>query len=156
MLTALSARMAFCHSMQMPPRLNYTPALWSRVRNIEGTYRPFGPTVGASIEGGALITAVVLPIFVRARRPAFALTLIGAACMVAVQVAWWLFVFPVKSQMVSWTPESLPANFTELRDQWEYPHAARHPADRRGRATRPLRSSRDPDETRYTNRADKT
>jgi hypothetical protein len=27
--------------------------------------------------------------------------------------------------MVNWTPESLPANFEELRDQWEYTHAAR-------------------------------
>jgi hypothetical protein len=95
------------------------------VTNIEGTYRIFGPPVGASIEGGALIKAVVLSILVRKRRPASGLTLVGAACMVAAQVAWWLFVFPVNSQMVNWTPESLPANFTELRDQWEYTHAAR-------------------------------
>jgi len=27
--------------------------------------------------------------------------------------------------MVNWTPESLPANFEELRDQWEYTYAAR-------------------------------
>ena len=96
MLTALSLGMAFGHLMEMPARRNYTPALWSRVTNIEGTYRLFGPPVGASIEGGALITAVVLSIFVRKR-----------------------------SRMVNWTPESLPANFTELRDQWEHTHAAR-------------------------------
>ena len=125
MVSALSVGMALGHLMEMPARRNYAPALWSRVTNIEGTYRLFGPPVGASIEGGALSTAVVLSIFVRKRRPAFALTLFGAACMAAAQVAWWLFVFPVNSQMVNWTPESLPANFTELRDQWEYTHGAR-------------------------------
>jgi Domain of unknown function (DUF1772) len=125
MLTALSAGMAFCHMMEMPSRLKYAPALWSRVTNIEGTYRLFGPAVGASIEGGALSTAIFLSIFARKHRPAFALAWAGAACMAAAQVAWWLFVFPVNSQMVDWTPESLPENFTQLRDQWEYTHAAR-------------------------------
>src|SRR5215212_1687848 len=128
MLTALSVGMALCHLMEMPARRNYAPALWSRVTNVEGTYRLFGPPVGAAIEGGALSTAVVLSIFVRKRRPAFALTRAGAACMAAAQVAWWLFVFPVNSKMVNWTPESLPENFTELRIQWEYTHAARDPA----------------------------
>jgi hypothetical protein len=125
MLTAFSMGMAFCHLMEMPARLNYAPALWSRVTNIEGTYRLFGPSVGASIEGGASITAVILSILVRKRRPAFVLTQVGAACMAAAQVAWWLFIFPVNSRMVDWAPESLPENFKELRDQWEYTHAAR-------------------------------
>jgi hypothetical protein len=49
MLTALSMGMAFCHLMEMLPRLKYAPALWSWVTNIEGTYRLFGPPVGASI-----------------------------------------------------------------------------------------------------------
>lgn len=148
MLAALSAGMAFCHLMEMPARLKYAPALWSRVTNIEGTYRLFGPRVGASIEGGALSTAVVLSIFVRKHRPAFALTRAGAACMAAAQVAWWLFVFPVNSRMVDWTSETMPENFTKLRDQWEYAHAARHPADSRARVTRPLRPGRDPDGSR--------
>jgi hypothetical protein len=60
MLTALSAGMALCHLMEMPARRNYAPALWSRVTNIEGTYRLFGPPVGASIEGGALTAADLL------------------------------------------------------------------------------------------------
>jgi hypothetical protein len=81
MPTALSAGVALCHLMEMPARRNYAPALWSRVTNIEGTYWLFGPPVGASIEGGALSTAVVLSIFVRKRRRAFTLTLVGAVCM---------------------------------------------------------------------------
>ena len=38
MLTALSVGMAFCHLMEIPARLNYAPALWSRVTNIESDY----------------------------------------------------------------------------------------------------------------------
>lgn len=55
----------------------------------------------------------------------FSLTLAGAACMMTAQIAWWLFVFPVNNQMINWTPESLPADFVELRNQWEYTHALR-------------------------------
>lgn len=156
-LTALSAGMAFCHVVEMPPKLNYAPALCSRVTKIEGTYRLFGPPVGPSIEGGALLKAVVtLSILVRKRRPAFAPTRVGAARVAAVQVAWWLFVVPVNSQTVNRASESLPANVAELCDKWEYPHAARHPQDRRARVTPPLRFARDPDETRCSNRAHRT
>ncbi|QYJ17248.1 hypothetical protein Rxycam_03090 [Rubrobacter xylanophilus DSM 9941] len=125
MLSALSAGMAFCHLMEMPARLRYAPALWSRITNAEGTYRLFGPPVGASIEGGALISALALSFFARKRRFALAPTLVGACCLAVAQLAWWLFVFPANSRMADWTPESLPEDFTEVRDRWEYTHAAR-------------------------------
>lgn len=59
------------------------------------------------------------------QRPVFYLVLLGAACMILTQVAWWTFVLPVNNEMVIWTPEVLPSNFADLRNQWEYTHAAR-------------------------------
>lgn len=126
LFVALSMSMAVCHLLEMPVRLGYAPALWSRVTNIEGTYRLFGPPVGAVLEGGAWILAVVLAFLSRMKRRAvFYLVLLGVLCMVLTQVAWWTFVFPVNNQMVDWTPTSLPADFAALRNQWEYTHAAR-------------------------------
>lgn len=124
MFVSLSMGMAFCHLLEMPVRLGYEPALWSRVTNVENTYRFFGPPIGALIESGAWLTAVVLTVVLRKRR-AFWPTLIGAAFMVAAHITWWAFVFPVNNQMIDWTPERLPADFPAWRDQWEYAHAGR-------------------------------
>lgn len=91
-----------------------------------GTYRFFGPPVGAVLEGGAWISAVVLAVLSRKQRRAVSyLALFGAACMVMAQVAWWSCVFPVNAQMETWRPDALPSNFAALRQQWEYTHAGR-------------------------------
>jgi cytochrome bd-type quinol oxidase subunit 2 len=126
MLVALSMGMALCHLLEMPVRLGYEPELWSRVTNVEVIYRLFGSPLGAALEGGAWVTAVAWAVLARKRsRAVFRLALAGAACMVLAQVAWWTFVFPVNQEMAGWAPGALPADFAELRSQWEYTHAAR-------------------------------
>jgi hypothetical protein len=68
---------------------------------------------------------VVLAFLIRQRRPAFGWTLLGALCLVAAHMAWWVWVAPVNATMAPLTPETLPAGWMGLRDQWEYTHAAR-------------------------------
>lgn len=122
MFTALSMGMALCHLLEMPAKMTYDGALWLRL--LQTLYGAFG-TIGAFIEVGAVITAVVLAILVRRRRPAFGWTLLGALCLVAAHLAWWVWVAPVNATMAPLTPETLPADWMRLRDQWEYTHAAR-------------------------------
>jgi hypothetical protein len=122
MFTALSMGMAFCHLLEMSAKMTYDGALWLTL--LQTLYRAFG-TVGAFIEVGAVLTAVVLAFLVRQRRPAFGWTLLGALCLVAAHVAWWVWVAPVNATMAPLTPETLPADWTRLREQWEYTHAAR-------------------------------
>jgi hypothetical protein len=38
---------------------------------------------------------------------------------------FWLLVNPVNQQFATWTPTAVPANWTRLRDQWEFTHAVR-------------------------------
>jgi hypothetical protein len=120
-LTALTMGMAFCHLLQMPPRMRLDGALWLASNAL---YQLFG-TVGAVIDIGAWILAVVLTILVRQRRPAFQWTLFGTVCLIVAHVAWWGFIAPVNAELAIWTPESIPADWTRLRAQWEYTHAAR-------------------------------
>jgi hypothetical protein len=68
---------------------------------------------------------VVLAFLVRQRRLAFGWTLLGAFCLVAAHAAFWVWVAPVNATMAPLTPETLPADWMRLRDQWEYTHAAR-------------------------------
>jgi hypothetical protein len=122
MLTALSMGMAFCHLLELPAKMAYTGALWLTL--LQTLYGAFG-TIGAFIEVGAVITAAVVAFLVRRRRPAFGWTLLGTLCLVAAHVAWWVWVAPVNATMAPLTPETLPADWMALRDQWEYTHAAR-------------------------------
>jgi hypothetical protein len=123
MLTALSLGASLAHLLEMPAKLGYDGALWLKL--LQTLYPAGFGTVGAVGEVGAPIAAVLLVFLVRGRRPAFAWTLFGALCLAAAHAAFWLWVAPVNSTMVPLTPETLPANWMELRNQWEYTHATR-------------------------------
>jgi Domain of unknown function (DUF1772) len=85
--------------------------------------------VGAVIEVGAVVTAVIWAFALgrsrtsptSARRCAIA----GAAGLVLAHALFWLLVNPVNAAFAAWTPASVPADWTRLRDQWEFSHAAR-------------------------------
>jgi hypothetical protein len=58
---------------------------------------------------------------VRKEKKAFALTLIALLCIAGTQIIFWIFTYPANKQTNNWT--MLPANWVELRNQWEYSHA---------------------------------
>jgi len=98
--------------------------LWVTLQN--SLYRPFG-TVGAVIENGAVLSSSGLSLVARRRSPAvFRLTLAGAACQALALGIWLAFVRPVNNKVSGWTAvESTPPEWTQVRRQWEYSHAAR-------------------------------
>jgi hypothetical protein len=120
-LVSLSMAMAFCHLLQLPPRMSYDGAQWVATQSL---YRLFG-TVGAFIEVSALLLATVLLLAVWRRRPAFQWTLFGTVCLLAAHAAWWMFIAPVNVEIATWTPDTIPADWTWWRNQWEYTHTAR-------------------------------
>lgn len=122
MLTALSLAPALAHLLEMPAKMTYDGPLWLKVQQT--LYGAFG-TFGGAFEVGALVTAVVLMILVRDRRPAFGWTLVGAVCVVAAHAAFWIWLAPVNATIAAATTGTLPADWMGLRNQWEYTHAAR-------------------------------
>jgi hypothetical protein len=125
MLAALSMGMAFCHLLEMPPRLGWDAPLWIVTTVPGGKFRLFG-SVGAAIETLAWIAAVALAILVRRRRPAaFLLTLVGAVLLVAAFAVWWIFVYPANVQIAGWTPQHFSPDWAAWRAQWEYAHVVR-------------------------------
>jgi hypothetical protein len=125
MLTALSMGLAFCHLLERPARLGWDGALWTTVTAAPGgLYRGFG-TIGAVLEVGAVLAAIVLVVLARARRAAFLGSLVGAVLLVASLVAWWVLVAPVNAQIATWSAAALPADWQAWRDQWENGHAVR-------------------------------
>ncbi|WP_315790981.1 DUF1772 domain-containing protein [Fischerella sp. JS2] len=117
--------MAFCHTLELPAKMSYDGSLYVTIQN--SLYRLFGPPgPGAFIEPGAVLALMVLSFLVRKRRPAFQLTLAATIFwLLAFPVVFFVFTEPVNVVFRSSTPESFPANWMQLRYQWEYSHATR-------------------------------
>jgi hypothetical protein len=69
--------MGFAHLLQLPVRMRYDRTQW---RATQPMYRLFGPPIGASIEGGAVLAIAGLAWLARHRQPAFGWTLAGHCC----------------------------------------------------------------------------
>ena len=123
MAVAVLMTMGFTHLWQLPPRLTYDGVLWLDSLTFYIKFGPAGP--GPVIEVAALLSTVLLLFMVRGRRPAFALTLTALIALALSTAAYWLFIYPVNRELLTWTAETLPQNWTDFRDQWEYAHAAR-------------------------------
>lgn len=123
MLTAVLMTMGFTHLWQLPPRMVYDGALWLDTLTFYIKFGPAGP--GPVIEVATILATAVLLGLVRRRRPAFAFTLMALVALVLSTAAWWLFVYPVNRELLTWTADTLPQNWMDFRNQWEYTNAAR-------------------------------
>jgi len=123
-LVGLFMGLEFCHALELPAKMQYDGVLYVTIQNT--LYGYFGlPGPGAFITLGALLSAVVLKFLVRKRRSTFYWTLAGTICLVlAFPVVFFLFIEPVNVMIEQATPESVPAGWIRLRNQWEYSHAA--------------------------------
>lgn len=123
LLVSLSMGMTFCHALEFLPKVGYTSSLYLTVQRT--LYLLFGVPLGASIEVGALTASVALIFLVRKRRPAFAITLVAAVCMIAAHAIWWIWVNPANSAIARMIMQNPPADWKEWRLQWEYAHLVR-------------------------------
>lgn len=122
LLSALAIALPFAHLLEMPAKRGFEPELY-RVIN-QNLYWGFG-TFGAAIEVGAVLACLALAYIVRGRRPAFSLTLTAAVLVVAAHLVFWIFIAPVNAEIAAWAPGAVPAGWTDVRDRWEFSHAAR-------------------------------
>lgn len=120
-LVALTLGMLFAHVLELGPKMGYPAPLYVKLNN--SLYYWYG-TVGAAVEVGALVSVVVLAVLARDRRPALPLTAAAAACQAAALGAFFAVIEPVNVVIRESTPASVPADFSALRAQWEYGHAA--------------------------------
>jgi len=119
LFTALIAGVAFCHVLERPNKLTLPASTWLQVQ--QHLYNEFGPVAG-SIEVAAVVSTLALLFLVRKRRIAFMWTLIASVCLVAALTLWFMVVNPVNLLVNNWTIASLPDNWQQARNRWEYGH----------------------------------
>ncbi len=119
LLVALTLGLEFAHTLELGPKLNYSPELYLRLNT--SLYAWFGPPLGAAIWLGAMVATGLL-IWLR-RRSARLLT--GASLMLQLLAFanYFARVEPVNGRFRALAPGQVPRDFTALRAQWEYGHA---------------------------------
>jgi hypothetical protein len=123
MLLVVSAAAAIAHLLELPAKVQFDAALWLTL--LQSLYPPaFGPVAG-SAEAAAVVGSIVLAIAVRARGATFRWAVLAAACLAIAHACFWIWVVPVNAAMLPLTAETLPSDWMQLRDQWEYTHAVR-------------------------------
>ena len=67
-----------------------------------------------------------LAFLVRSNRPALWLTLSAVMLLgIAFFIVWLGFTNPVNVRTATWTPDTIPPDWTRWRTQWEYSHVVR-------------------------------
>jgi hypothetical protein len=120
-LTALTLSLTFAHLLEMPRKLQWSGALYMAVQH---SLYLFFAWVGAFAEVSAVVFLVVLSALVRKRKFTFYLTLFATVCLATGLAVWFAIVSPANSQMALWHSVPLPANWEDVRRQWEWGHAA--------------------------------
>jgi hypothetical protein len=115
-LTALALVPGAAHVMQLPNKLPMTREMYLIAQRL---YR--GWNMSAFVVIGALIATLIL--MLEADEQAFAPALIAFLAIVATQIVFWTFTFPVNRRTHNWT-QAPQENWQSLRDRWEFSHAA--------------------------------
>lgn len=123
LLGALGLTLGAAHTLELVPKMRYDAEMYMAATST--LYQYFG-SVGAVIQVGAIVMAVVLTFLVR-RRAAFRATLIGTLGLMLSLVLWAALVAPVNAEwlaVLNSAPGTAPETYLELRSRWEYGHVA--------------------------------
>jgi len=120
LFTALALGPALAHLLELPNKINLSGADYLTAQQIHCGWRDWAMLEIVVVV--ALFSTLFLAIMVRDQPEAFTLTLIALLCIAGTQIVFWTFTYPANQATNNWT--LLPANWQELRQQWEYSHAA--------------------------------
>lgn len=117
LFTALSTGGGLAHLYELPNKMRLN---WQDYLTVQQIYR--GWALLGIVVFGSLALNFVLTVLLRGDGSVFPLALIAFLCMVATQIVFWVFTFPVNQATKNWTV--VPADWLQLRSRWEYSHAA--------------------------------
>lgn len=115
-LTAVVMAAAVAHLLELPAKMTLNGSEYLTVQQIYRGWALLGTVVYA-----ALAATLVLAIMVRTQRRVLRLVVAAILCMVAAQIVFWAYTYPVNQETSNWT--LLPEHWQQLRMRWEFSHA---------------------------------
>jgi hypothetical protein len=120
-LTALSLGGSWSHVLQIRGKAPWSGPFWRAA--METLYRDYA-IIGGVTELAAIVAVWWLVFVLRGRSPAFGWALTAALLLTVAFLGIWLgFIAPINRVFATWTPETVPADWTSYRDRWELWHA---------------------------------
>jgi hypothetical protein len=116
-LTALALVPAGAHLFELWNKIGLAQDAYFVVQSIYRGWALFGIVLF-----GALGANLALTLMVRQRRGAFWLALLASLLVAATLLVFFTWTYPANQATSNWT--EVPADWQELRLQWEYAHAA--------------------------------
>ena len=116
-LTALALVPAGAHLSELPNKIGLAEEEYFIVQNIYRGWALFGIVLF-----GALAANLALAIMVRRQPAPFWLALTALLLVAATLAIFFTWTYPANQATINWTV--VPADWQELRLQWEYAHAA--------------------------------
>lgn len=135
MMVALSAALSLAHALELPGKMRLDEPTYRAVQRI---YYP-GFTIGGFGDVLGLAAAAALVLLTPMGSAAFWLTVVALVGMLATNIVYWVAVHPVNKHWMKGEPlsasaaaffgagrgQASAAEWTALRDRWEYAHVAR-------------------------------
>jgi hypothetical protein len=115
--TALALIPYGAHLFALPNKIGMTEAQYFIAQSIYNGWALFGIVLFP-----AMLINLVFAFMLRRQRMAFWLAATACLCMAATLVVFFDFTYPANVATANWV--KAPANWAELRQQWEYSHAA--------------------------------
>ena len=117
LLNALALVPAGAHLFALANKIGLSAEQYFIVQNIYRGWALFGIVLFS-----ALIADLVLAMSLRGRGTPFVFALVAFVCTALTLVIFFTWTFPANQATQNWT--AVPANWEQLRRQWEYSHAA--------------------------------
>jgi hypothetical protein len=118
---SLSLGASWSHILQVRGKADWDGPFWRMA--METLYRDYA-TIGAATEIGAIVLAWLLVFFFRKDSQARAWAAAGAILLSIAFFGLWLgFIAPINAVFATWSPDSIPTDWTVYRDKWEFWHA---------------------------------
>lgn len=114
--TALTLAPALAHVFELPHKISLPAQEYLIVQQIYRGWDLLGLPVLLALASNAALTVLLAR-----RREPFALPLTATSAIVASQVIFWVFTYPVNRATENWT--TLPQQWMQLRARWEFSHA---------------------------------
>jgi hypothetical protein len=109
---------AAAHAMELPNKIHMVREEYLIAQKLYRGWQFVAPVVVLALAS----TAVLLAHARTAGPEAQAAACVALLCVVATQVVFWVFTFPVNRATQNWT--QAPPHWEALRRKWEYSHAA--------------------------------
>lgn len=115
--TGLALMPVGAHLLEMPAKMRLGPTDYMIMQDIYHGWAWLGILVVL-----AIISDVWLAVVIGRNGPAFPFALAGAISIVATQLVFWIWTYPMNALTENWT--KMPPDLERARAQWEYSHAA--------------------------------